>query len=107
MSKTLFYIKSHKKHTLFFVSFIIMIFGLSVSSFTNYSNYLLFPVFALWVPYIFTPGNTLSKNERSFIRASFLFMLPVVLQGTFDIFFHCVRCKRGSCYAIHLYCRLL
>ena len=74
MSKTLFYIKSHKKHTLFFVSFIIMIFGLSVSSFTNYSNYLLFPVFALWVPYIFTPGNTLSKNERSFIRASFLFM---------------------------------
>lgn len=74
MRKTLFYIKSHKSHTFLLVSFLIMIFGLSVASFTNYSNFLLFPVFALWIPVVFTSGNTLSKNERSFIRASFLFM---------------------------------
>ena len=67
------------KHTLLLVSFLILIIASCFYSFTHYSNYVIYPVFVLWVPFLLTPANILSKNDHTFVRVSFLYLMVVLV----------------------------
>lgn len=79
MDKPLFYSQSVNKHTLLLVSFLALILALFFATFTTYSNYLVYPILFLWVPFIMTSSSVLSKNEHTFVRVSFLFLLLVMI----------------------------
>lgn len=79
MSKYLFNSQSVNKHTLLLGAFLILIIAVFFASFTTYSNYVIYPVFVMWVPYILINFNVLSKNERTFVGVSFLFLLLVLV----------------------------
>lgn len=74
-----FYSESTKKHTLLLVSFLILTIALFFSTFTRYSNYVIYPVFVLWVPFLLTSTGVLSKNEHTFVRVSFLFLMVILI----------------------------
>ena len=74
-----FYSESTNKHTLLLVSFLILIIASFFSTFTRYSNYVIYPVFVLWVPFLLKSTGVLSKNEHTFVRVSFLFLMVILI----------------------------
>lgn len=79
MSNSPFVSQSDNKHTLLLGSFLILIIASFFSTFTTYSNYVIYPVLVLWVPFILTSSSVLSKNEHNFVRVSFLFLMLVLV----------------------------
>lgn len=79
MSNSPFVSQSDNKHTLLLGSFLILIIASFFSTFTTYSNYVIYPVLVLWVPFILTSSSVLSKNEHTFVRVSFLFLMLVLV----------------------------
>ena len=69
--------QSTKKHSLLLISLIVLIIALFFSDFTTYSNYIILPIMALWVPFMI--GNTtLTKQERTFFRVSIALLFIIV-----------------------------
>ena len=66
------------KHTLLLVSFLIIIIAWTFATFTHYSNYVAYPMLALWLIQVLSLTKLLSKNERTFIRVSLLYLMIVI-----------------------------
>ena len=69
--------QSTKKHSFLLVSLIVLIIALFFSEFTTYSNYIIYPVMALWVPFIIN-NKSLAKQYRSFVLVSVVLLFIIV-----------------------------
>lgn len=58
------------KHTLLLASFIMLMIALVFSKLTNYSNYVVVPIWVLWAGVMLSSKSVLPKNERAFIHVS-------------------------------------
>lgn len=74
MKKTVFYSRGVGNHQLMLISFFILIIAVTFSAFTNYSSFIIYPIWALWLAYIFSNKGGFNKDERTFIIVSFAFL---------------------------------
>lgn len=83
MKKYLFRSKNQSKHTLLLYTFILLIVALFFSSFTTISNYVIYPIFVLWIPYLLGANYVLSNDERTFYSISILYIVLVLVYWAF------------------------
>lgn len=80
MRKQLFQSSSKEKHFILVVSFLILTIAFSFAVYFNYSNYLAYPIFVLWIPVIILKQpSSFSKEERTFVKVSFVFLAIILL----------------------------
>lgn len=77
MIKTMFNGRNTSNHGLLLWSFIVLIIAVSFASFTTISNYVMYPIWALWLSYILRLSSVLSKDEKVFVKVSFVFLAIV------------------------------
>lgn len=79
MKKTVFYSRSRGSHPLLLVSLLILILATVFSGFTDYSNYIIMPLWAIWLAYVVSEREGFSKNEKTFVIVSFAYLALVFI----------------------------
>ena len=77
MKNTIFHNSSAKGNQLLLVSFLMLIVLSTFGNFILYSSVIVIPIWALWIAYILGGKFHLAKNEDTFIKSSFAFILIV------------------------------
>lgn len=83
MKNAVFLSPNNGNHTLLFISTILLFFVTAFASFTRWSNYILYPFWAIWLVYIFTSASKvrLTKDENSFVKVSVILLAIILLYG--------------------------
>lgn len=79
MSQYHFYSQNKSKHTLLLASFFLIVVSLFFAYLTKYSNYIVYPMWAIWIPTVLFSSNALTKNDHTFIVVSLLLLIMELL----------------------------
>lgn len=79
MIKAIFNSQGGGNHAFLVVSFLILMVSFCYADFTTYSNYVVYPLFVLWIPMITNNYRLLNKNERQFVVVSFIILLIILV----------------------------
>ena len=74
MNKTFVLGRSRRKHILMLLSFVVLFVVISFSMYLNHTNSVVFPIWALWGAFGLFSIKELTRNERSFVIISFVFL---------------------------------
>lgn len=82
MNRFSFYSRNTSKHGLYMISFLILVIAITFCDFTTVSNYIIYPIWFLWLPCVVSSSSTLWKDEKTFIRVSIV-LLAIILGYAF------------------------
>lgn len=74
MIKAVFNSKGSGSHSFLLVSFLILVVSFCFADFTTYSNYVVYPLFVLWLPVLLNRYNIFDRNEQVFVVTSGVFL---------------------------------